>query len=83
LAEAGVPEALYEYGNLALQDKYEALGCEDAIRLLKSASSKGYTPCQAHPGFFILVCRKCAGAAGKQLRAAVRTKKTLHVVRSC
>jgi outer membrane PBP1 activator LpoA protein len=25
LAEAGVPEALYEYSNLALQDKYEAL----------------------------------------------------------
>jgi serine/threonine-protein kinase len=54
LAEAGVPEALYEYGNLALQDKYDALGCEDAIRLLKSASSKGYTPAKRTLGFLYL-----------------------------
>jgi serine/threonine-protein kinase len=54
LAEAGVPEALYEYSNLALQDKYEALGCDDAIRLLKSASSKGYPPAKRTLGFLYL-----------------------------
>jgi eukaryotic-like serine/threonine-protein kinase len=46
-----MPEAMYELSNLALHDKYEALPCDEAIRLLKEASNKGYAPAKRTLGF--------------------------------
>jgi serine/threonine protein kinase len=49
-----VPEAMYEYSNLALLGKYEALDCTEAIRLLKDASDRGYTRAKSTLGFLYL-----------------------------
>lgn len=54
LAAADVPEAMYEYSNLALHDKYEGLDCEEAKQLLKHASERGYAPAKRTLGFLYL-----------------------------
>ena len=45
---------MYELSNLALHDKYEALPCDEAVRLLKDASDKGYMPAKRTLGFLYL-----------------------------
>lgn len=54
LSEQGVPEAMYYYGNLALQDKNDDIDCQEAMRLLDHASDKGYTPAKRTLGFLYL-----------------------------
>lgn len=44
LADQDVPEALYQYSNLALQNQNRALDCAQAFKMLKQASSKGVVP---------------------------------------
>ncbi len=51
LSEQNVPEAMYQYANLALQNKNENLNCADAFELLSSASNAGYTPAKRTLGF--------------------------------
>jgi TPR repeat protein len=46
-----VPEAMYQYANLALQDKNDALDCGQALILMDSASEKGYAPAKRTLGF--------------------------------
>lgn len=54
LIKAEIPEAMYEYSNLGLQDKYEALDCGEATQLLEKASDKGYMPAKRTLGFLYL-----------------------------
>jgi serine/threonine-protein kinase len=54
LIKADVPEAMYEYSNLALHGKYDGLPCEEATRLLQEASNKGYVPAKRTLGFLYL-----------------------------
>jgi serine/threonine-protein kinase len=42
---------MFEYSNLALHDKYEALPCDEAVRLLQQAADKGYVPAKRTLGF--------------------------------
>jgi serine/threonine protein kinase len=51
LSDQGVPEAMYQYANLALQNKNDALDCAAAILLMDSAAQKGYAPAQRTLGF--------------------------------
>lgn len=44
LANSEVPEAMYQYARLALQDKNNNISCTDAAALLGRASEKNYTP---------------------------------------
>ncbi|HEY0679308.1 MAG TPA: protein kinase [Chitinophagaceae bacterium] len=54
LADQGVPEAMYYYGNLALQSKNDNIECQEAMRLLNGASNKGYTPAKRTLGFLYM-----------------------------
>ncbi|GEO09464.1 protein kinase domain-containing protein [Segetibacter aerophilus] len=51
LSRQQVPEAMYFYGKLALQNKNANLGCAEAFELLKKASDKGYAPAKRTLGF--------------------------------
>ncbi|RYY40465.1 MAG: serine/threonine protein kinase [Chitinophagaceae bacterium] len=51
LAAKEVPEAQYEFGNLALQGKHSALDCGAALELVLKASDKGYVPAKRTMGF--------------------------------
>ena len=51
LSQQGVPEAMYQYANLALQNKNPELDCGRALVLLDSASEKGYGPALRTIGF--------------------------------
>lgn len=51
LSKKQVPEAMYYYGKLALQNKNANLRCSEAFDLLKRASDKGYTPAKRTFGF--------------------------------
>lgn len=44
LAEQGVPEAMYEFGNMGLQNKTTALNCAQAYNMVTDASDRGYAP---------------------------------------
>ncbi|GAB4092129.1 protein kinase domain-containing protein [Flaviaesturariibacter terrae] len=46
-----VPEAQFEYGNLALQGRHSALDCGQALELVMRASDKGYVPAKRTLGF--------------------------------
>lgn len=51
LAQKQVPEAMYFYGKMALQNKNLNISCADGFDLLKRASDKGYTPAKRTLGF--------------------------------
>jgi eukaryotic-like serine/threonine-protein kinase len=54
LSDQGVPEAMYEYGNLTLQNKNDALSCEEAMSLIQKASDKDYIPAKRTLGFLYI-----------------------------
>lgn len=51
LSKQEIPEAMYYYGKLALQNKNSNISCVEAFDLLKKASNKGYTPAKRTLGF--------------------------------
>ena len=51
LAKQEIPEAMYYYGKLALQNKNSNISCIEAFDLLKKASDKGYAPAKRTLGF--------------------------------
>jgi serine/threonine-protein kinase len=51
LAKSEVPEAMYHYGKLALQNKNANISCTEAFELLKKASDKGLTDAKTTLGF--------------------------------
>lgn len=51
LLNAEVPEATYEYANLALQNRNRLISCEQAFNLLKKLSGNGYVPAKRTLGF--------------------------------
>lgn len=54
LSDQGVPEAMYEYGNLTLQNKNDAISCEEALNLVKKASDQDYIPAKRTLGFLYI-----------------------------
>ena len=51
LSEQEVPEAMFQYGNLALQRKNDAIDCGKGLVLIEKASDKGYAPAKRTLGF--------------------------------
>ena len=51
MLEADVPEATYQYANLALQNRNRLISCEQAFNMLKKLSSNGYVPAKTTLGF--------------------------------
>jgi serine/threonine protein kinase len=51
LAKQQDPEAMYEYGKLALQNRNDNIDCEEAFDLIKRAGDKGYIPAKRTLGF--------------------------------
>jgi serine/threonine-protein kinase len=51
LAKQQVPEAMYYYAKLALQNSNGNLSCAEAFDLLKKAGDKGYVPAKRTLGF--------------------------------
>lgn len=51
LSEQEVPEAMFQYGNLALQRRNEDIDCGKGFVLLEKASDKGYAPAKRTLGF--------------------------------
>ena len=51
LLENDVPEAMYEYANLALQNRNRIISCEQAFNMLKRLSTNGYVPAKRTLGF--------------------------------
>ncbi len=51
LSQKQVPEAMYLYARLALQNKNQNISCAEAFDLLKRASDKGYIPAKRTLGF--------------------------------
>ena len=54
LADQEVPEAMYHYGNLALQGLNPDIGCDQGFQLIRKASDKNYTPAKRTLGFLYL-----------------------------
>jgi serine/threonine-protein kinase len=55
LVDKEVPEAMYQYGNLALQDQNTEIDCARGIELINKASDKGYMPAKTTLGFLLLL----------------------------
>ncbi|RYY93958.1 MAG: serine/threonine protein kinase, partial [Chitinophagaceae bacterium] len=51
LSDKNVPEAQFEYGNLALQGRHSDINCGQAIELVMKASDSGYVPAKRTMGF--------------------------------
>ena len=51
LIQKQVPEAMYMWGKLALQNKNNYISCAEAFDWLKKASDKGYSPAKRTLGF--------------------------------
>lgn len=51
LAKQEVPEAMYQYGKLALQNLNQNITCAEAFNLLKKAEQKGHVPAKRTLGF--------------------------------
>ncbi|MDB5250955.1 MAG: protein kinase [Flaviaesturariibacter sp.] len=51
LAARGVPEALYEAGNLGLQKRNGSVECGGAYNMVQAAADKGYAPAKRTLGF--------------------------------
>jgi eukaryotic-like serine/threonine-protein kinase len=49
-----VPEAMYQFSNLALQGQNRAIDCEAAVRLMTRSADKGFTPAKRTLGFLHL-----------------------------
>lgn len=54
LAEKEVPEAMYEAGNLGLQQSNSELDCAKSFEYVKKASDKGYVPAKRTLGFLYI-----------------------------
>ena len=54
LSSLEVPEAMFQYANLALKGKHQELNCKQALSLLKKASDKDYTPAKSSLGYLYL-----------------------------
>jgi serine/threonine-protein kinase len=55
LVQQGVPEAMYQWGNLALQRKNDAISCNEGWGWIERASNKGYVPAKRTLGFLYMV----------------------------
>lgn len=51
LSKQEVPEAMYQYGKLALQNINHNITCTEGFNLLKKAAEKGYVPAKRTLGF--------------------------------
>jgi serine/threonine-protein kinase len=51
LAKQEVPEAMYQYGKLSLQNLNPNITCSEAFNLIKRAEEKGYIPAKRTLGF--------------------------------
>ncbi len=54
LTQQGVPEAMYQWGNLALQRKNDNISCNEGWGWIQRASDKGYVPAKRTLGFLYL-----------------------------
>jgi serine/threonine-protein kinase len=54
LSEQEVPEAMFQYGNLALQRRNEDIDCGQGFVLLEKAGDKGYAPAKRTLGFLYI-----------------------------
>jgi len=54
LADQQVPEAMYHYGNLALQGLNKDITCEQGLQFIRKASDKNYTAAKRTLGFLYL-----------------------------
>jgi serine/threonine-protein kinase len=64
LSRREVPEAMYAYGNMALQNRHTAIDCKKAYELVNQASREGYTPAKTTVGFLLVF-----GADNNRLQA--------------
>lgn len=51
LSQQNIPQAMFQYANLALQSKNDRISCNDAFELLTRASDKNYLPAKTTLGF--------------------------------
>lgn len=51
LSQQNIPQAMFQYANLAMQGKNDRLNCSDAFELLTKASDKNYLPAKTTLGF--------------------------------
>jgi serine/threonine protein kinase len=51
LSDQNIPQAMFQYANLALQNKNDRIDCNDAFALLTKASDKNYLPAKTTLGF--------------------------------
>ncbi|MEO8713084.1 MAG: hypothetical protein ABI405_13215, partial [Parafilimonas sp.] len=51
LSQQNIPQALFLYANMALQNKNDRINCNDAFDLLTKASDKNYLPAKTLLGF--------------------------------
>ncbi len=51
LAQQNIPQAMFQYANLALQNKNNRISCDDAFVMLTKASNKNYLPAKTALGF--------------------------------
>lgn len=51
LSQQNIPQAMFQYANLALQGKNDRLNCNDAFELLTKSSDKNYLPAKTTLGF--------------------------------
>ena len=54
LANKDVPEAMYYYGTLGLQQRYQGADCTRSLDLLARASGRSYAPAKATLGFLYI-----------------------------
>ncbi len=54
LSDMEVPEAMFNYADLALRNKHSEISCETALALLKTASDKNYVQAKRTLGFLYL-----------------------------
>ncbi|HEU4471104.1 MAG TPA: protein kinase [Flavisolibacter sp.] len=54
LSEQEVPEAMYQYGNLALKNRHSEIDCDQAISLLNRAAENGHAPAKRTLGFLYI-----------------------------
>jgi serine/threonine-protein kinase len=54
LVDQDVPEALFYYGDLALRNKNQNIGCEAAIELVRQAADRNYVEAKRTLGFLYL-----------------------------
>ena len=51
LSQQNIPQAMFQYANLALQSKNDRINCNDAFELLTKASDRNYLPAKTLLGF--------------------------------